>query len=97
RIVAVDSYLTDSSRQADVVLAAATFAEKAGTTTNFEGRVSPISQMVTPAGTSYDDWMVAVELADRLGADLGLGSIEGIRAEIAAVSPIHAELGAAPP
>jgi predicted molibdopterin-dependent oxidoreductase YjgC len=53
--------------------------------------------MVTAAGTSQEDWMVAVELADRLGTDLGFGSIEGIRAEIAAVSPIHAELGAAPP
>ena len=97
RIVAVDSSLTESSRQADVVLAAATFAEKSGTTTNFEGRISPVSQMVTAAGTSHEDWMVAVELADRLGADLGFGSIAGIRAEIAAVSPIHSELGAAPP
>jgi NADH-quinone oxidoreductase subunit G len=97
KIVAVDTFLTDSSRQADVVLAAAAFGEKSGTTTNFEGRVSPISQNVTPAGTAYDDWMVAVELADRLGADLGLTSLEAIRAEIAAVSPIHASLGAAPP
>ena len=97
RIVAVDCYLTESSRQADIVLAAATFAEKSGTTTNVEGRVSPVCRKVTAAGTSYDDWMIAVEVADRLGTDLRLSSIEGIRAEIAAVSPIHAELGAAPP
>jgi len=56
-----------------------------------------VAQMVTAAGTCHEDWMVAVELADRLGADLGVGSIEDIRAEMAAVSPIHAELGAAPP
>jgi NADH-quinone oxidoreductase subunit G len=97
RIVAVDTFLTDSSRQADVVLAAAAFAEKDGTTTNIEGRVSPTARKVTPAGTAQEDWMLAVELADRLGADLGLGSIAGIRAEIAAVSPIHATLGEAPP
>jgi NADH-quinone oxidoreductase subunit G len=97
RIVAVDTFLTESSRQADVVLAAAAFAEKDGTTTNIEGRVSPTARNVTPAGTAQADWMVAVELADRLGADLGLGSIAGIRTEIAAVSPLHAALGEAPP
>ena len=39
-VIAVDTTLTDSSRRADVVLAAAGFAEVAGTTTNLEGRVT---------------------------------------------------------
>ena len=51
-VIAVDTFLTESSRQADVVLAAAGFAEKAGTTTNLEGRVSPLAQKVTPPGTA---------------------------------------------
>jgi NADH-quinone oxidoreductase subunit G len=96
-VIALDAFLTASSEQADVVLPAAAFAEKSGTTTNIEGRVSPLSQKVTPAGTSYEDWMVAVELADRLGADLGLVSVEDIRSEVAVVSPIHEALATAPP
>ena len=40
RVIAVDTFLTESSRRADVVLAAAAFGEKSGTTTNLEGRVT---------------------------------------------------------
>ncbi len=60
------------SAQADVVLAAAGFAEVDGTTTNLEGRVSTVARKVTPPGTARADWMIAAELARRLGADLGL-------------------------
>ena len=54
---------------ADVVLPAAVAGEKAGSTTNLEGRVTTVSQQVTPAGTARADWMVAAELADALGRD----------------------------
>jgi NADH-quinone oxidoreductase subunit G len=49
------------------VLAASAFGEKAGTTTNLEGRVSTLAQQVTPHGTSRPDWMIAIELGLRLG------------------------------
>ena len=88
-VIAVDTYLTESSRRSDVVLAAAGFAEKAGTTTNLEGRVSALTQRVTPPGTARADWMIAAELAFRLGADLGLESVEGVWDEIEQVAPSH--------
>ena len=47
-VIAIDTFLTESSRQADVVLPAAGYAEKPGTTTNLEGRVSRLNQKVTP-------------------------------------------------
>jgi NADH-quinone oxidoreductase subunit G len=93
-VVAVDTFLNESSRRADVVLAAAAFAEKPGTTTNIEGRVSSLSQKVTPVGTAHADWMIAADLAARLGHDLGLGSVEEIWDEVRAVSPRHAALSA---
>ena len=49
-VIAVDTHLTGSAAQADLVLPAAAFAEKTGTTTNLEGRVSALSQKVTRAG-----------------------------------------------
>jgi NADH-quinone oxidoreductase subunit G len=85
-VVALDAFLSASSQQADVVLAVAAFGEKTGTTTNLEGRVSPVTQKVTAAGTAMEDWMVAVELAEGLGADLQLDSVAAIAAEAAAVS-----------
>jgi NADH-quinone oxidoreductase subunit G len=102
KVVALDAFLTASSSQADVVLAVAAFGEKTGTTTNLEGRVSPVAQKVTAAGTAMEDWMIAVELAERLGADLGLDSVAAIAAEAAAVagsgsSFTVADSGAVPP
>ena len=47
---------------ADVVLPAAGFAERPGTTTNIEGRVTRLGQKVTAPGTARPDWMIAVEL-----------------------------------
>ena len=68
-VVSLDAFLSASSAMADVVLPAAVAGEKGGTTTNLEGRVTTVSQRVTPAGTARADWMVAAELADALGLD----------------------------
>jgi NADH-quinone oxidoreductase subunit G len=89
-VIAVDTFLTDSSSRADVVLAAAGFAEKPGTTTNIEGRVSTLAQRVTPPGTARADWMIAAELAFRLGSDLGIESVDGAWREIERLAPSHA-------
>ena len=88
-IIAIDLFVTDSARLADVVLAAAGPTEVSGSFTNLEGRVTALRQKVTPPGTARDDWMIAAELAFRLGHDLGLESVDQIRAEIARLSPIH--------
>ncbi|MCU1485897.1 MAG: nuoG [Actinomycetia bacterium] len=94
-VIAIDGFLTASSRQADVVLPAAIAGEKAGSTTNIEGRVSRLNQKVTPPGTARSDWMIAVELSVRLGADLGFESVAQITDEIAAVAPAYAGIDSA--
>jgi len=91
-VIAVDSVLNASSRKADIVLAAAGFAEKAGTTTNIEGRVSTLSQRVTAPGTARPDWVIATELASRLGEDLGFVTFTDVLAEISALAPSHLAL-----
>ncbi|MGD9797632.1 MAG: molybdopterin oxidoreductase family protein, partial [Acidimicrobiia bacterium] len=93
-VVSVDALPNASTRQADVVLPARMAAEKTGTTTNLEGRVSRVFQKVTPPGTAWADWMIAVELAARLGADLGLESAEQITEEIAVLAPAYRGLTA---
>jgi NADH-quinone oxidoreductase subunit G len=91
-VVAVDLFLTESVRQADVVLAAAGPGEKSGTTTNVEGRVSVLNQKVTAPGTARPDWIIAAELASRLGHDLGFESLGALFSEIERLAPSHAGL-----
>ena len=88
-LVAVDTALNASSMLADVVLPAAGYAERGGTTTNLEGRVTRLAAKVVPPGVSRADWVIATELADRLGVDLGFESLDGIWAEIERVAPAH--------
>jgi predicted molibdopterin-dependent oxidoreductase YjgC len=90
RVLSIDAFLTDSNEHADVVLAAAAYGEKSGTTTNLEGRVSTVAQKITPAGTARPDWMIATELALALGHDLGFGSVDDITDAIAAEVPAYA-------
>ena len=83
RVITVDTVLSATSQRADVVLAASGYAEKGGTTTNIEGRVTQLGQRVTATGTSRPDWMIATAIADLLGTDLGFGSVADITAAIA--------------
>ena len=94
RIIAVDTFLTGSSAKANVVLAAAAYAEKAGTTTNIEGRVTGLSQQVTPHGTTRPDWMIAADLAEALGGDLGLESADDVLVAMAELNDSYSEITA---
>ncbi len=84
RVIVVDTNVTASGAWADVVLPAAAYGEKSGTTTNLEGRVTSVAKKVSPAGTSRPDWMIASELALRLGTDLGYSNVDDVTASIAA-------------
>ena len=89
-VVAVDAFLSPSAARADVVLPAAMAHERAGTTTNVEGRVTRVAQKLVPPGQCWPDWMVAAELAARLGGDLGARSVADLWDEIERVAPSHA-------
>jgi len=89
-VIAVDTHRTASVVRADVVLAAAAFGEKVGTTTNLEGRVSDVAQKVTATGMSRPDWMIAVELAAQLGVDLGVTTYADAHAALVAGIPAFA-------
>jgi predicted molibdopterin-dependent oxidoreductase YjgC len=94
-LIAVDTVLSPSAQQAHVVLPAAAYGEKAGTVTNIEGRVQTVAQQVNAPGTARPDWMIAVELATRLGHDLGLRSVDEVTDAIARSVPAYAGITAA--
>jgi len=56
---------------ADVLLPAATWAEKEGTVTNSERRISRVRAAVAPPGEARPDWEIAVDFGSRLKTLLG--------------------------
>ncbi len=62
---------TDTTRFAHVLLPAAGWAEKDGTATNCERRVSYLERALSPPGECLPDWQIARDFAVRLGKHLG--------------------------
>jgi formate dehydrogenase major subunit len=89
-LIAVELFLTDTARVADVVLPAASFAEKDGTFTSTERRVQRVRRAIPPPGEARPDWQILEALAARLGRPMGFVSPQGIFAEMAALTPIYA-------
>ena len=88
--VCQDIFLTETARLADVVLPAATFAEKDGTFTNTERRVQRVRKAVDPPGDAKTDWWIVCEIAKRLGAKgFDFSDSEEIMREIAALTPSY--------
>ena len=54
---------------ADVLLPAATWAEKEGTVTNSERRISRVRAAVPPPGEARPDWKIVVDFANRLSPE----------------------------
>jgi len=68
-LVVQDIFLTETAQLADVVLPAATFAEKEGTFTNTERRVQRVREVIKPVGGAKPDWWITCQIAKRLGGN----------------------------
>ena len=86
-VVAVDTFLSPSAAHADIVLPAAAYGEKDGTTMNLEGRVTNVVQKITPRGTSRADWMIAAELLSVLGHDSSVSTLADVQRDMAKAIP----------
>ncbi len=86
-VVCQDLFLTETGRLADVVLPASSFAEKAGSFTNLEGRINTVRQAIEPVGESRPDWQIFSEIAGTMGLPLEYGGADELRHEIARILP----------
>ncbi|KDR94863.1 formate dehydrogenase, alpha subunit [Peptoclostridium litorale DSM 5388] len=86
-LVVQDIFLTETAELADVVLPAASFAEKDGTFTNTERRVQRVRKAVNPVGGSKADWKILNDIMMALGLDKEYESTEEIFDEIASLTP----------
>jgi formate dehydrogenase major subunit len=81
-LVVQDMFLTETGKLANVVLPAASFAEKDGTFTNFEGRLQRVQKAISPMGESLPDWEIILRLADKSGAPMPYSSPQQVMDEI---------------
>ena len=91
-VVAIDSFLTETSSLADVVLPAAVWGEVDGTVTNLEGRVQLIHAAIRPVGQARPLNAILDDVASRMGVDLRTAKVSDVAAEIAFVAPAYAGL-----
>jgi len=64
--VAIDFFLNDSARHADIVLPGSLQEEDEGTVTQVEGRVIKINKAVDPPGEARQDWRIIQDIARAL-------------------------------
>lgn len=88
-IVVQDLFMTETAEYADVILPAASFAEKDGTFTNTERRVQRVRQVIRPVGNSLPDWKIFAMLLERMGIPADYKRPSDIMKEIAAVTPSY--------
>ena len=89
-LVVQDIFLSETAELADVVLPAASFAEKDGTFTNTERRVQRVRKVIEPVGGAKPDWWIACELAKRLhGEGFDFSSSKEVMEEISSLVPSY--------
>ena len=88
-LVVQDMFLTETTKLADVVLPAASFAEKEGTFTNFEGRINKVQKAIEPMGESLPDWEIILRLADKIRYPLPFSSLQQVMGEIEELVPLY--------
>ena len=88
-LVVQDIFMTETANLANVVLPAASSAEREGTFTNTERRVQRVRQALPLVGQARPDWQIICELAERIGYPMAYRSPEEIMEEIAGLTPIY--------
>ncbi len=87
-MVVQDIFLTETAEFADVVLPAASWAEKEGTFTNTERRVQLVRPAIASPGEAKPDWEIIQLIARAMGGkQFNFGSAAEIFAEMSALTP----------
>jgi len=69
--VAIDFFLNETARHANIVLPGSLQEEDEGTVTQVEGRVIRIRQAIEPPGDARQDWRIIQDIAEGLGRPQG--------------------------
>jgi NADH-quinone oxidoreductase subunit G len=91
-IVVQELFLTETAKQADVVLPALAWAERDGTFTNAERRVQRYYKALPPTGQAKADWDIFRLVAEKFGVKWHVYGAESVMNDIAAQVPAYAGL-----
>lgn len=80
-VVVQELFMTETAMRADLVLPAASFAEKDGTFVNIEGREQKIRQAIALKGDARPDWRILADLFGRMGTPVPYFSARDIYRE----------------
>lgn len=94
-LAVADIFLTETARLADIVLPSASFAEKEGTFTNFEGRTQPVRKAIEPVGGCRPDWRIVLQLSREMGQPMPYSSLQDVINEIEELVPFYQHFAAA--
>jgi len=88
-LVVSDIFPSETAQLADVVLPAASFAEKEGTFTNTERRVLLLREVLKAPGEALPDWQIICKLSEQFGYPMHYESASKIMDEAATLTPIY--------
>ena len=89
-VVVQDIFPSPTTDYADVILPAASYAEKDGTFTSTERRVQRVRKAIEPIGQSRADWEILCDVAQRAGyKGMKYNSASEIMDEITTLTPIY--------
>jgi NADH-quinone oxidoreductase subunit G len=92
-VVVQELFETETTKYADVVLPAASFAEVDGTFTNNSGFVQRVRQAIEPVNQSKADWIITTLIAKEMGVDFGYNySASAVFKALADATPAYSGL-----
>jgi len=81
--------MSETAKLADIVLPAASFAEKDGTFTNAERRVQLIRKAADPPGEALSDWEIICLISEKMGYHMEYKNSAEIMDELASLTPLY--------
>lgn len=88
-LVVQDIFITETAQLADVILPAASFAEKDGTFTSTERKVQRVRKAIEPVGNCKPDWIILMEVMNKLGYSKVYNNPSEIMDEIRSLTPSY--------
>jgi len=88
-LVVSELFMSETAESADIVLPAASYAEKDGTYTATDRRVQRLHKAIEPIGDAKPDWWILSQLSTRLGYAMEYSHPSDIMDEIAKMTPIY--------
>jgi formate dehydrogenase alpha subunit len=88
-LIVQDIFMNETTKLADVVFPASSFAEKDGTYTNTDRRVQMVKKAIKPVGQSMPDCRIIADLSTKMGHPMNYDSPKEIMEEIAQLTPVY--------